>query len=836
MSDSSSSPPGTRSGAGPSRILWAAALLALFAFHAGMNTWWLMEDNHTIRTDEEGHMHWARKHYEAMFLDKDATLMQRAVAFARVKPGNPAHPPLLHIIGAVTIALFGYGIDTLAAVNTAMFLLTLIGCLLILLRFLDRWRALFTVFVISFLPILYASSRYFMTDYVSLPIVVWALYALIRSERFRNTGWVFAFSVLNGLGFLARSTTFLYYLIPCLFVVLAGWVAALTEGRRREWRILLFNCLLTAVVTAGIFSPWYFRHLDDFYHYWVNVHAGGVGGPVALLQPETPRRAARQTPEDDFNNVQQPVVSEHQEKQDLSGETSAPAAAAPAPPRETPAQNNANTPPKRRSIWEQIRSPRVNWGRYPMHALHNAVFLPTLLLCLVGMALAFLMPKYRSFEALMLLLWLLGSWVCMTITVKYATARYILPAAPAIGVFAALAVTAPGNKVARRLCTGIFTLLLLFQYGNLTVRSYGPLAEFSPDGMTIWKDYLTLGFSYTQLSVPQKANYKNRLFLGMVNAERQREFPKGEWANYLRLRMRGMEFDEVHYWRELPRGKPNPFRIKEIPADELPVRRLRSIGFAHAAEELLPVLDNADYIVYAVDLPEKELEAQWILFFLERGFQPLDRFEWPAFGEVPDRLYGVLERIPDAEPVVIAGVEDVDKLNWAQLYELRLALRNSTDPRHEAIRTYVDQRFEEEIAALALHPQEINEHLSFLYGDMAVSKDDWYVFRFIFKVNKAIDADYRIFFHGSVDESQVHLLPPAMREQGFMMWNFDPVPPTSQWPENDYVLLKHRIRAEKIKYGLKIGFYSGDQYFGTPLWLGEIDFGALYSPAPAPLP
>ena len=204
MTDSSSSPPGTHSGAGRSRILWAAALLALFAFHAGMNAWWLMEDNHTIRTDEEGHMHWARKYYEAMFLDKDATLMQRAVAIARVKPGNPAHPPLLHIIGAVTIALFGYGMDTLVAVNTAMFLITLIGCLLILLRFLDRWRALFTVFVISFVPIVYASSRHFMTDYVSLAIVVWALYALIRSERFRNTGWVFAFAVLNGLGFLAR--------------------------------------------------------------------------------------------------------------------------------------------------------------------------------------------------------------------------------------------------------------------------------------------------------------------------------------------------------------------------------------------------------------------------------------------------------------------------------------------------------------------------------------------------------------------------------------------------------------------------------------------------------
>ncbi len=836
MTDASSAPCRTCSGAGRSRILWAVALFALFAFHAGMNAWWLMEDNHTIRTDEEGHMHWARKYYEAMFLDREATLMQRAVAFAQVKPGNPAHPPLLHIIGAVTIALFGYDIDTLAAVNTAMFLLTLIGCLLILIRFLDRWSALFAVFVIGFSPIVYASSRHFMTDYVSLAIVTWALYALIRTERFRNTGWVFVFAVLNGLGFLARSTTFLYYLIPCLFVVLAGWVAALTEGRRGEWRTVLLNCLLAGVVTTGVFSPWYFRHLDDFYHYWVNVHAGGVGGPVALLQPETPRPAARQTPEDDFSNVPQPVVSDNQAQQSRATIASAPAAAAPPPPREARTQDSAETPPKRRGIWEQIISPRVNWGRYPMHAVHNAVFLPILLLCLVGMVLAFLMPKYRSFEAFMLLLWLLGSWVCMTITVKYATARYILPAAPAMGAFAALAVMAPGNKIARRLCMGIFTLLLLFQYGNLTVRSYGPLAECSPGGLTVWKDYLTLGFSYTHLSAPEKANFKDRIFLAMVNAERQREFPKGEWANYLRLRMRGMEFDEVHYWRDLPGGKPNPFRRKEIPSDKLPLRRLRSIGFAHDAEALLPALDNADYIVYALDMPEEELEGRWVLFFHEQGFQPIDRLEWPGFGEVPDRVYGVLARMSEAKTVNIENREDVDALNLFQLYELRLVLRNSTDPRHEAMKAYVEQRFEEEIAALAPQPQEINEYLTFLWVDVAPLGDDWYAFRFIFRVNKGIDADYRIFFHGKVDESQVHLLPPNMREQGFMMWNFDPTPPTSQWPENDYVFLTHRIRAERINYGLTIGFYSGSKYFGNPVSLGEIDFGSLHPAVPARTP
>ena len=211
---------------------WLALLLL---FHLCANIWWLWADNHAIRTDEETHMIMARDYYNALFPRVgDRGLTARLLALGRIRAdvGNPVHPPLLHIAGAVLVRIIGYSVDRLAFINTLAFLAALVGVFLIARRFLDEGEAFFAALVFSFTPMVYAASRYFMTDFLSMALVVWVLYALLRCNWFADLRWSLAFGALNGLALLTRTTAVLYYLLPS--VVIFGAALAHGHGRCRR--------------------------------------------------------------------------------------------------------------------------------------------------------------------------------------------------------------------------------------------------------------------------------------------------------------------------------------------------------------------------------------------------------------------------------------------------------------------------------------------------------------------------------------------------------------------------------------------------------------------------
>ncbi len=155
--------------------LW---LLLLMCFHLCVNIWWLQEDNHAIRTDEETHMLMARDYYKALFPQTgDRSLGARLAAVSRIRTdvGNPVHPPLLHIAGAVLARIIGYSVNRMAFVNTLAFLTAIAGVYLITRRFLEEKEAFFATLVFSLTPLIYVSSRYFMTDFLSMALVVWVM-------------------------------------------------------------------------------------------------------------------------------------------------------------------------------------------------------------------------------------------------------------------------------------------------------------------------------------------------------------------------------------------------------------------------------------------------------------------------------------------------------------------------------------------------------------------------------------------------------------------------------------------------------------------------------------
>ena len=281
-------------------------LFVLLCFHLCANIWWLNQDNHPVQTDEETHMIMARDYYNALFPrvgDRSLTARARAVAAIRVDVGNPLHPPLLHVAGAVLARVIGYGVDRLAFVNTLAFLAAVLGIYLLARRFLEGPEAFFAALVFSFTPLVYAASRYFMTDFLSMALVIWAVYALVRTEGFTSLRWSVIFGVLNGLALLARVTAPLYYLVPGLIIFAVGLFYVFRNGEDRRFSFeaaasLMANALIVVVVTAAVCGPWYLHHGRQFYQYWMKSDKGAA---LALVRYDTPGAGAALSPRTDAN-------------------------------------------------------------------------------------------------------------------------------------------------------------------------------------------------------------------------------------------------------------------------------------------------------------------------------------------------------------------------------------------------------------------------------------------------------------------------------------------------------------------------------------------------------
>ena len=116
--------------------------------------------------------------------------------------------------------------------------------------------------------------------------------------------------------------------------------------------------------------------------------------------------------------------------------------------------------------------------RYPVFVINNAVFLPMFLLSLVGMISLFIHRKYnKRTESWSLFLWLWGSYILLTLLLSFSTPRYALQALPALSLFSAIPFLLLPNKAFRRILQALYLLLLLFQFGTLTVHAFSPLPE-----------------------------------------------------------------------------------------------------------------------------------------------------------------------------------------------------------------------------------------------------------------------------------------------------------------------------------------------------------------------
>lgn len=661
------------------------ALNLLLLFHLLFNSWWLYVDNHAIETDEETHMLMAREYYTALFpVSGDRSLSARLTALAQIEPdvGNPIHPPLLYLCGAILIRILGYSVDHLAFVNTLAFLFAIVGVYCIAKQFLEWPKALFVAFVFSFTPMVYVASRYFMTDFLSMTLMVWIVYALIRSDGLSHWSWSLLVGVLNGFALLARTTVLLYYFFPGLLIATTGiyrLIRRKVQGEPHTGDALFhffINVVLVITISLAICSPWYVAHGKRFIKYWITSNEKGYGSPVSILENgttstspllDTNGRQESRGKERTKENSKAPVEqnSESHQEQTPSGTT------------QTVLSNPAT---------HEVHftfAPKIPWIRYPVLVINNATFLPMFLMSLLGMILCVLVARWRnSLIPWILISWLLGSYVLLTILLNFSTPRYALQALPALAMLSALPLLAIPKGSFRRIGKILYVGILVFQYGNLTVHAYGPIStaylpmvldpvfqeRYDDRGLYFFKPVLHGSFSFSRMQAPQKENFKDRLFFSMLKWERGHNF-YGVTANYARLNVRGMLLDEQHFW--LADNKANPFRRTDIPPDLTPYRNFRQYGWGHKLEDIDPILDLVDYIVYTTEGVDHKKEDQWLSSCARRGFKLIDHFYEKRSGVTPERYFGLLARLPDYDLSKISDLATIQNLSLEDAYKVR---------------------------------------------------------------------------------------------------------------------------------------------------------------------
>ena len=584
--------------------------------------------------------------------------------------------------------------------------------------------------------------------------------------------------------------------------------SAVRQAYRPAYRLLAFNAIMALTVTAGVAAPWYYHNLDRFYTYWTQEHQVGVD--VAEHTPEAVPPQLTPTPV-----APQPVLAQMLPLG--SGNTE------PRPPREEVA--------KKPGLFDHLLHPRISWDRYPVHIIENAMFLPLFLLAVAGMLVALCNKRFRTFEMLLLFGWVFGAWILMTLLFKFATVRYALQVLPALALFAALALIAIKKTTLRHIAMGALAVYLIFVYGNLTVHAYGPLRQMGirtavlpfpyPDEVNqqfvLYRDQLTMAFSYAQMGAPVQENFKDRIFAGLLDQEQLRKpMLSGKVANYVKINVRGMEFEQRHYW-----PGSNPYRRSDLPPDRIPNRRLTSIGMAKSPQEADQLLPMAEYVVYAVDDADTTVEEDWLAQLKPAGFERVDRFEWAAFGYVPKRIFGIMAR-PLAPQKSISTPGDIDAMDLADLDQLIESPRMTT--LSTDLQSYAKQRLETEINAIA-KPSPIIDGVTFLAVTMKQESKDTFLFRLIFRADQDIIKKYRIYFHGLVTPEYAMQLPEQYRKYQRQYWNFDPSPPTVSWRAGQYIFIQHRIKPQPIPYSLLFGFMDEEKKeTGNTVNLGAFDF------------
>lgn len=236
--------------------VWAAVVVFLVG-----STWWLTQDDRVPDYDSGFHMLQAMSYHNAMaagqpfawFTDYDT------------------YPPLVHLLGAFSIFLFGPHVMTLIMTSNVIFVpLLAFGCYGTG-RFVAGPRAglLAGLFGLA-TPMFVSMMHEYDMDPPQTAMVAMTVWTILESRRFSRPGVSAVAGLMCALALMCKETTVVFVAGLLIVVVIrGGW---------RNWRGLGLFALITAII-AG---PWYVDHLTALLSTYTHI---GQLAPNALQAP-----------------------------------------------------------------------------------------------------------------------------------------------------------------------------------------------------------------------------------------------------------------------------------------------------------------------------------------------------------------------------------------------------------------------------------------------------------------------------------------------------------------------------------------------------------------------
>ena len=248
---------GTRAIARP-RLAWIgtaeALVAAIVALSIVLHVLWLVRfrNGYVTEWDESGYMQFALSNYDALREEGPWT-------FAKTVAGRGGYGPLLPLVTSLAYPVFGRGIFESLLV-LPVFFAGLVGVTFALARqFVANSWAVVAALVVAAMPAVVDYTRLFHFALPATACMTAALWALIRTDGLRRSGWAAVFGVFVALTLLARTMTVAY--IPAF--VLAAGTQFLVQGT--ELRVRMRNLAVAVGAVVLVAGPWYIRNARSVY-------------------------------------------------------------------------------------------------------------------------------------------------------------------------------------------------------------------------------------------------------------------------------------------------------------------------------------------------------------------------------------------------------------------------------------------------------------------------------------------------------------------------------------------------------------------------------------------
>ena len=269
---------GVRPGVAPRRLAWARTAGVLVAVIVCvlvvLHVVWLVRfrRGYVTEWDESGYLQFSLSNFDALH-------DQGPWTFAKTVGGRGTFGPLLPFVTSLAYPIVGRGIFGSLLV-LPLFFAGLVGATFGLARRLvsDSW-AVVAALAVAAIPAVTDYTRLFHFALPATACMTAALWALVRSEGFRRTGWAAAFGLFVALTLLSRTMTVAY--IPG-FVLAAGTVFLVAAP---ELRVRLRNLAIAVGTTGLIAGPWYIRNARSVYDLLLNSGYGEGATPFGHHYP-----------------------------------------------------------------------------------------------------------------------------------------------------------------------------------------------------------------------------------------------------------------------------------------------------------------------------------------------------------------------------------------------------------------------------------------------------------------------------------------------------------------------------------------------------------------------